>query len=171
MRGQISVDYYVSVILFISFVIYILFQLTRFLPTYINAVQDQRIRVEAYQISELLMNDPGVPVDWENLSEDNLGQIQRIGLSDGSQNKTNLVNIKKVRSLNTTCASVNGYNILRGTMGTEYFFSIIMIDKSNGELLVSCSPPEQFVRATKVDFRRVFSMGSNDYGELILQLW
>lgn len=171
MKGQFSVDYYVSIILFIVFVVYILFQLTRFLPTYINEVNDQRIKVEAYQISELLINDPGVPSNWETLGQARIGEIKRIGLLDMTQNKTNLVSIAKVNSLNTTCGSVNGYNAIRGAIVTDYQFSILLIDKTNGNILVSCFPPEQLVRATKIDFRRVVSMGLNLYGELILQLW
>lgn len=171
MKGQFSVDYYVSIILFVLFVVYILFQLTRFLPTYIDEIKDQRIRTEAYQISELLINDPGYPGDWENLGESQRADIKRIGLSNTTQNKTNLISVKKINSLNSLCGSVNGYNILRGAIGTDYQLSIILVDKTTGGILVNCIPPEQLVRATRVDFRRIVSTGQNSYGELILQLW
>lgn len=65
MKGQISfVEYLAALTIFITSVLYIAFQLISFIPQYLNQVNDERVRIDAYQISELLANDPGNPINW-----------------------------------------------------------------------------------------------------------
>jgi hypothetical protein len=67
MKGQFSVEYIVSMTIFIGFVTYIIFSIWRFIPNYLSELRNERIRSEAYQISELLINDPGEPMDWNKV--------------------------------------------------------------------------------------------------------
>lgn len=66
MKGQISfVEYLAALSVFIASIVFIAYQIINFVPAYLKAANDERIRINAYQISELLINDPGNPVDWE----------------------------------------------------------------------------------------------------------
>lgn len=168
MKGQFSVDYYVAIVVFIFFVVYLFFQLMKTIPTYLSEVNTQILKSEAYQISELLMNDFGEPQDWYN-KLDSMDLIKRIGLSDELQKKTNLLSLQKINSLNTVCNSENGYNRVKSWINTEYNFLITLTDKITNQVLLSCSS-EQEPAKTKIDVRR-FVAFENSYGELILQLW
>jgi len=65
MKGQISfVEYIVSITIFITFAVFFFYNLLSFMPTYLNEIRNERVRSEAYQISELLINDLGEPVNW-----------------------------------------------------------------------------------------------------------
>ena len=64
MKGQISIDYYVSLIIFIFFVVYFLFQITNLVPVFIGQMEEQRMRSETYQISELLINLETADAFW-----------------------------------------------------------------------------------------------------------
>ena len=58
MKGQISIDYIIAIVIFIFFVIYFLFEITNIVPKFIGQIEEQEIRSKAYQISEILINDP-----------------------------------------------------------------------------------------------------------------
>src|SRR3989344_2339105 len=92
-KGQISfAEYLVAVVVFIAFIGYFSFQLVNFLPAYLGQIRNERVRGEAYQLSELLINDPGFPINWHV----NIGATRRIGLSDETRNETNLISESKI---------------------------------------------------------------------------
>jgi hypothetical protein len=64
MKSQLSMEYYISLTIFILFIGYIFFQLILRSPQFIMEVENERLRSESYQISELLVNNPGEPINW-----------------------------------------------------------------------------------------------------------
>jgi hypothetical protein len=166
MKGQFTFDYLIALILFVTFVIYLAFRLLQFSPVYINEVNEQRLRAEAYQISEILVNDPGQPVYWNSTTP--INQIKRVGLSDQTKNKTNLLSLTKISSLQTLCNQPNGYTNIKSWLGTEFQFSI-NLTKSDGTKLINCTSP-QAASLLKVDVKRIVAFDSS-YGNLSIQVW
>ena len=171
MKAQISfVEYLVALSIFITFVGYIFFSLLNFMPTYLGEMEDEIIKSEAYQISEMLINDPGEPVSWNTLiGTGSENQIKRIGFSDSTAGKTNFLSATKITSLVSKCP-VDGYgDDIKNWIDTKYQFSLIVDDKTGGVLL-DCHPPQTVSGKVKASIRRVVAIGSG-YGELVLQVW
>ncbi len=94
MKGQFSVEYIIAITLFVSFVFYIFFNMLKYLPAYSGAVSAEFVRSEAYQISELLLNDQGEPTVWYIYNntvgswrfEENIGTIvnDSYGINNGN---------------------------------------------------------------------------------------
>lgn len=164
MKAQLSIDYIVSLIIFIGFVFYIFLQLLSYGPPYISEIEKQRLRSEAYQISELLINDPGAPLDW------NSTKVNRTGLSDSTKNKTNVLSINKINNFTQICNGSNDYNRMKSLIDTEYQFSIELINRASSQLLINCTPPQPIAKAVKAEIRRTVAFGLG-YGELIVRMW
>ncbi|MHA1744032.1 MAG: hypothetical protein ACTSV6_07260 [Candidatus Heimdallarchaeota archaeon] len=163
MKAQISfVEYLTAFIIFITFVGYFSVQLLKIVPGYIDQIRTERIRSEAYQISEILVNDPGEPLDWYTDPSSTI----RVGLSDETRNKTNFLSLAKINALDTECKknSYNGYYDVKRWLASDYDFSIIL----PGE--IDCHPPSTAVKSVNVTLRRIVSFDSG-YGELIIQMW
>lgn len=174
MKGQISIDYYIALIIFIFFVVYFLFRVSNLVPDFIGRMEEQRMRSEVYQFSELLANDFGNPPNWETLSP---GSIKRIGLSDQSRNKTNLLSVAKVAALNSLCAS-QGQSFLKSKIVTDLEFSVFLIDRTDSSVDLSCSGPdtnattgEPLSRSFTVTTKRVVALNDGRFGELAVQMW
>jgi hypothetical protein len=165
MKAQLSVEYYISLTIFIGFIVYISFQVMRISPQFITEVKNERLKSEAYQISELLINDAGEPINWDSQSS-----VKRIGLSN-NLNKTNLLSQEKIDAFNTSCSS--GYDNIRKLMGigTEYYFSLKLIDSNSGQTLIDCNPPLTVIKPAKVAITRITALSPTTFGELTLQLW
>ena len=163
MKAQLSLEYYISLIIFIGFVVYISFQIMRISPQFITEVKNERLKSEAYQISELLINDAGQPINWNSQPP-----VKRFGLSDNS-NKTNLLSQGKIAAFNTSCSDYDNIRKLIG-IGTEYYFSLNLID-SNGQTLINCNPPLTVIKPAKIAITRIVALNQTTFGELTLQLW
>jgi len=166
MKAQLSIEYYASLIIFILFVGYIFFQLITTSPHFIREAKNERLRIEAYQISELLINDPGEPIDWNLPTE----TVKRFGLSSNS-NKTNLLDMNKIIAFNDSCNT--NYKNVRSLIDTEYYFSI-NLNKTSGEKienLIDCKPKINVTKQMKVSLSRVVALDSNEFAELVVQMW
>jgi len=174
--GQFGYDYFISLVIFILFVVYIAFQIMGMRPAYLREVRNEILRSEAYQLSELLVNDPGEPLNWDDLP---FGvRIGRIGLSDENTNKTNYVSNAKIVKLNTSWCPLwpSGYSgDLPKLFGIDpkYQFSII-IKKMDGTLLADCHPPQSKLiapRTLSISVKRTMVFDSGGYGEVLVQMW
>ncbi|MEM7826521.1 MAG: hypothetical protein QW451_02750, partial [Candidatus Aenigmatarchaeota archaeon] len=97
MKSQISfVEFITSMLIFSSFVTYFSIHSLSSASSYLAEIKMERLRSEAYQISELLINDPGEPLNWNVI---NFANVRRIGLLDHTQNKTNLLSKAKLDRL------------------------------------------------------------------------
>lgn len=164
-KAQLSIEYFVSLVLFVMFVAYLIFQLMTFTPQYLNEIKTESLRSEAYQISELLINDPGEPANWQTAAD---SSIRRIGLLDDSRNKTNLLSQNKVDALRSKCSN---YDNVKKWIDTENQFSLLIVDKTGIVQTVDCGPTVVTMRITNVTIRRTVAFNSGGYGELILNLW
>jgi len=169
MKAQISfAEYLVAIVVFISFVSYFSFQLANFLPAYMNQIKNERVRGEAYQLSELLVNDPGFPINWHN----NIPATKRIGLSDETKNVTNLISVAKVSQLQTQCSI--SYASVKRWLGSEEDFSIsITIFSSENGLpmaVYGCIPPTPSVRLINTTIKRFAAINTTHFAELVLQV-
>jgi hypothetical protein len=164
MKAQISfVEYLTSMIIFIGFVTFISIQVSSFIPNYLNEVRKEKMRSEAFQLSELLINDPGEPINWENINFDN---VKRLGLSDETKNKTNFLSESKIVAFNLNCSN---YEKIKEKLGTDYDFSVYLFD-SKGQTKIKCLPNTIAFRGINITISRMVAFG-NDFGELVLEVW
>jgi len=182
MKGQISfVEYLAAISLFIISVVYISIQLIGFVPAYLNEVNDERVRIDTYQISELLVNDPGDPINWYSASpvcqKGSVG-ICRMGLLNESINATNFLSLEKIQTLNTSCNAPGGYDNVKRNISSIGDFSIVLFNRTKASgscvpapfcILINCTPPVPFSSLTTNTMRRIVAIDSNDIGELIVQ--
>ncbi len=172
MKGELSfVEYIASIGLFISFVAYIFFLLLRYYPIYIQEMENERKRLEAYQISELLINDPGDPINWNDLDS-----VKRLGFSDEKNNKTNLISFAKISKMRDTqtndlCAPNHGYEWVKSKIDSEFDFTLILLDLTNQQILINCFPSKVIVTPSNITVRRIVAFDTGGYGELLIQMW
>ncbi len=162
MKGQISfVEFLTAMLIFIGFVAYLSIQVLNFIPSYLAELKAERLRIEAFQISELLLNDPGHPINW------NERNVVRIGLSDERMNKTNLLSSYKIGNLSNMCSS--SYSLVKQKLGSEVDFSILITDLKTGQVKVNCRPVEGR-GVFNVTVRRVAAY-ENGFLEVVVQVW
>lgn len=173
MKGQISfVEYLASLVLFLTAVIFIAIQMINFVPQYLTEINNQRTRIDAYQISELLVNDPGNPINWyvnSPVCQNGVSGICRMGLSNENVNKTDYLSLQKITAFNNYCNAPGGYDNIRNNISAVSSFAILLFDHTSGNLLINCNPPALFSSSINTTIRRIVAIDSNDIGELIVQ--
>jgi hypothetical protein len=167
MKGQISfVEYIVSFAVFSVFIAYMFFRLINYMPAYTDELRKEKIRSEAFQLSEYIINDPGSPINW-----DQGGAINRIGLSNIA-NLTNYISVSKVQRLQTSCT--NNYNSVKAILGADYQFSISISDRggiSPPSVSLYCAPSSFSTRTINATVKRAVSFDNGNFGELTVSVW
>jgi hypothetical protein len=163
LKGQFSVEFFSVLVLFVIISAYFSIRLAEVRPAYIKEVKRSVIRSEAYRISEVLINDPGSPMNWGAG-----GSVIRIGFLDNSQNKTNLLSEQKILRFNSLCNGGAGYNNIKNLIGAQHDFSIIINDKTGSIGTIDCSAK---VGESAAVIKRLVTFDSGNYGELIVQVW
>ena len=174
MKGQLTLEFFITMIFFVIFVFYIYQKFATNIPIFIDEIKKEDIRSKAFQISEVLINDPGHPADWT------LGNVERVGLSDENYNKTNLISIDKIADLDDICSGMGGhdYGDLQDYLAIYEPFSIYIfdIDQSTGARaeLGSCEPPQGTYRIMNATVRRITAysdaFGITGLAEVIVQV-
>src|SRR5207245_3567306 len=95
-----------------------------FLPKYLEEVRSQRLRTEVYQVSQLLLNNPGDPVNWENTPD--INTVNRVGLFANGSDSTNVAWRTKLFSFNALCANGVNYQSLKSKFAIDFDFSIVI---------------------------------------------
>ncbi|RLI81838.1 hypothetical protein DRP07_06525 [Archaeoglobales archaeon] len=157
----------IAIVLFIMFSLYLGLELIRIAPVYLRELRNENVRSEVYQVSELLINDPGEPADWENFPS----AIRRIGLNSKRENRTNLLSSDKIRMFNQICEVQGRYDDVAKWIGTDYQFYIIMINKTDDAVLINCYPQDVTAKEINATISRLVAFDSGDFGELIVQMW
>ena len=178
MKAQISfVEFITALTIFIASVTYISFQISTFIPKYLNEVKAERVRSEAFQLSELLINDPGDPANWYAF---NFNNVIRLGLSDERENKTNFLSQNKISKFNEFCSN---YLEVKKKLGLDYDFYLILKDGETGEEKINCCASKidcsildqtLGLTQTRATITRIVAYIENNqvkYGEMILQVW
>ncbi len=168
MKAQVSSEYYFSLVLFVMFATYIVFQTISATSVYRAEIRNRLLKAEAYQISELLVNDFGEPLNWTQTSP---GEIKRIGLSSELKNLTNLISLDKIQAFNQTCSS--DYNSIAEKLGVpqDYQFEITIADLISNTLLASCSPPTKISRQNIAEVTRIAALDSGSYAKISVRVW
>lgn len=167
MKGQVNIEYLVALGIFVTVIGYVYFSLNQSIPYYLAEVKKEATMSDAYLLSEVLINDPGEPPDWEN----NPADAKRIGLSDQNYNQTNMISLQK---LNAFCLN---YEETKKKLGMDRDFLIIINDIGNTQFSVSCEPTEIVVTAIKATVRRIVAYTDyqdgvqKGYAEVIVQMW
>lgn len=148
-------------------------QILVFIPSYINEIKAERLRSEAFQVSELLINDPGNPLDWTP----NPTNAMRIGFSDQGYNKTNLLSSTKISAFGSlNCLNLGTYSTIKNKLGLDYDFSLTL-KNSTGARMIDCHPSISRFKNLNTTIRRVISYvdysdgGKIKYGEMVLMMW
>lgn len=176
-KGQFNVEFFTVLILFVGFASYFSTKLMGIGPIYIKEANKAIVRAEAYRISEMIINNPGVPSDWDvlvDIGEDD--QIKRIGLSDHLQNRTNLLSDDKINNISVLCDGSEGYEEIKSLIGAEHDFLMMLTELTGelGELRIDCGSTEFGENAALIKRLVVFDSendGELDYGELVVQVW
>jgi len=169
MKSQLSVDFVISLIVFILFSTYIFFRILALRPAYLSELENERIRSEAFQISEILVKDAGEPANWQKYS---ISGIKRIGLLNESYNQSNLLSVLKISQLNNLCNS--NYDEVKKRIGAQDIqFSLRLVDIPNNKILLNCIPPRIKVRTLGINFTivRIVALDSGSYGNLSVTVW
>jgi len=168
-KGQLSADFYVALVAFIGLLAYITFQLFQIVPASSANAKEESIRIEAYQLSELLVNDGGHPLNWETRP---LAEIRRIGLSDSTKNITNFLSRPKIDRLNTICTSPTGYTDVKSILDIQNEFSITFIEHTLPEDTIwTCKSALPTNKKITFNVSRTVSVGSTTFGEIIVEVW
>jgi len=171
MKAQLSYDFYFSLIVFVIFVSSLFFRLITLLPFYSDEVNVQRLRSEAYQISQILINDAGHPGNWHT----DMPNAKRLGLADETANKTNLISRAKAKAFNGLCNSApddSDYKKVIELMDIKDGFLLQLTDKSSApaQSVALCSPQEVSVK-TRVNITRIVAFDDGAFAELSINVW
>jgi len=173
MKGQMTVEYLISFMIFVGVIGYIYISYSATIPAFTGEVVKEHTRSRAFQLSELLVNDPGEPENWD------ASIVERIGLLDESSNKQNLISGDKVDELSNNFPCPAQYDNLMKKLGMNETFSII-ISKYVGETrqtIYTCDPPA-FIGTINVTIVRIVALNDTQSdpsgilkpGEVIIQM-
>jgi hypothetical protein len=158
MKLQVGFEQFAALSLFVFSVSFLISQLLSYYPTYINEVKRQTLLSEAYQISELLVNDVGEPANW------NISYVKRIGLLNESLNKPNVVSVLKVLNASYLCNT--NYPEFKQLLDLKNDINFVVY--LEGNLIANCSHP---LGEKAVKISRIISFDNISYGELIIWLY
>jgi hypothetical protein len=131
-KGQINIYFLISVSLFISLSVYLVFLLLNFYPAQGETIRINSLYSKAYTISELMLKDSGYPDDW------NPENVERIGLASAPYE----LNATKINRLSLMCSPFNEsakIRLLNSTGLTDEMLAFT-ITYLNGTTILSCSP-------------------------------
>lgn len=166
MKGQLTLDYVLSIIVFITLISYIIFQLLMIVPKFSREVRMQNLRGEAFSISEILLNDPGEPINWD------VGTVERIGLLDETKNLTNFLSLDKILRFEDIC--LTDYGRIQELLTTNRTIVVSFKNLETNRSIASCSPQIAVYRRTRATVARNFAFvqdGVTTYGEMRVELW
>lgn len=178
LKAQLTIQYLASFIFFVGLVVYVYFAYSANLPRYVEEVEKENIRSKAYLLSELLINNPGEPENWDEVAMQNW---KRLGFADQHSSKQNLISKSKIDVFNNNfdCSNPSSFSHFQELVGMRrpfsfYIFNINWEDGSGDRFpLVECSPSTIIKEEINVTIRRIIAYndsGSLKLAELILQM-
>ena len=171
-KAQLTIQYLASFIFFIGIVVLIYLSYSANIPRFVEEVNKENTRSKAYQLSEILINDPGQPMNWNNLPKN---QIKRIGLSDHTTNKTNLILKSKIDKFHDFDCYTN-FKEVQDRLALNRSFSIFIFnitENGNRDLLFNCSSPvfpKTVINATVKRITALNNYGNIELAEVIVQM-
>jgi len=131
-KGQVNIYFLVSIALFISLSVYLVYLLISFYPAKGETIRINSLYAKSYTISELMLKDTGFPENW------NENNIERIGLAS----EPYIINTTKLDHLRNMCNPLNqsSRNRLYNASGLANEFLIVTINYLNGTSILQCAP-------------------------------
>jgi len=162
MKSQSAYEFYISFMIFVTTITFIFYQIISYHFSYSQELKKNVLYTEAYQISQILVNDYGEPENWNS----NLATAKRIGLASQAFFKLNLISFSKARAASNLCNT--DYNRFKKLIGTNYDLNLVLF-LANGTYIINCTKPmkENFVRIARI----VSFDDGKSYGELILWVY
>jgi hypothetical protein len=165
MKGQISIEYLIALSIFIGLISYIYLKYVGNISPFIEDVIKEEKRAEAFQIANILVNDPGEPVNWDSTN------VKRVGLANESTNMTNWIKLEKINRLKIDSSRCLDLNSL---LSIERPFNVLIFDvnPSNGRrtLLASCMSPVLRIDQINATVRRYAVYDGGRIAEIIVQV-
>jgi hypothetical protein len=158
MKLQVGFEQFIALSMFVFSISFLIYQLLSYYPIYINEVRRQTLLSEAYQISELLVNDAGEPSNW------NLINVKRIGLLNETLSNSNVISVFKVFNVSYICNT--NYTLFKQLLDLKNEINFVVY--LEGSLIANCSH-SSWESAVKIS--RIVSFDNRSYGELILWLY
>ncbi|MEM5799426.1 MAG: hypothetical protein QXZ43_02055 [Candidatus Aenigmatarchaeota archaeon] len=160
MKAQISIEYMIALGIFISLVTYIYLQYINNITPFLEDVIKEEKRTQAFQISEILLNDPGEPTNWDIIGP------KRIGLADETSSSTNSIKKSKIDALD--CSKINKLLAIEQPLNVLIFD----VDSSTGNRkpLKSCLSSQLRIDQINVTIRRYAVYDENKIAEIIVQV-
>jgi len=159
MKSQVSfVEFIATFLIFITFVAYYSLQLSNFVPRYIGLLEKEVKNSACFQISEILLKDKGEPENWEETPL----SVERIGLSSG---KKLYLSYEKIEAMQSLCD--DNYTFVVESLGSEHNFSVTIIRKTDGSVILHCYPTHG---SPSSSIRRFSSCGGEEC-EVIIQIY
>lgn len=168
-KAQLSFDFYFALVVFVVFISSVFFKLITFFPFYSSEITNQIIRSEAYQISEILINDVGYPGNWYDGDKVSITDIKRLGLSDEIKNKTNILSTSKITAFDTLCKT-EGHDKILELLDIKDGFWVLLKRIDPPGVLIECSQEESVTKA-RADITRIVAFDDGSFGELRLSVW
>lgn len=168
MKGQFSYEFYFALSIFVIFVTYIAFQVIVATPNYTRQLQSQNTRLNAFRVSELLVNDNGYPINWQS----NPPTANRLGLSDETKNVTNMLSVAKINAFSSICSS--DYSRVRQLLGLDLNTQMIVgisniVSNTN---MASCTPPQVVSKSTETfSITRLAAVNDGTYANITVTVW
>ena len=170
MKGQLTIQYLASFIFFIGLIVYIYFAYSGNLPAFVEEVGKEDTRSKAFQLSEILLNDPGDPSNWGPDT-----YPDRIGLSDENSNKTNFISRSKVDELESICSNFDDVQ-QKLALNKPFSIYVFKIDQSTGvrtQILSDCVSPDFPKTTINATIKRITVLNESGYlklAEMIVQM-
>ncbi len=171
-KGQLSADFYIALVVFLGVIAYITFQLFQTVPASSANVKEESIRIEAYQLSELLINDGGHPNDWYDATKyPSVADIKRIGLSDSTKNITNYLSRPKVDRFKIICT--NNFSDIKSLLDIKDEASFTLIEHTPaGDTVYVCKSTTPSDKRTSFNVSRTVFIDVTSYPtEIIVEVW
>ena len=151
MKGQIKLDFILSIVVFSILIVYIVTQTNTTVIGRFTESNIDKLKAHGINVLTTLAEDQGFPIDWYN----NPNNAQRIGLADAPYS----LSTAKINSLKNNCNLMNKFDL------NSYYLEII---DSTKQTVLSCGatgrPPITVSLSRKV-------LISNMLGEINLILW
>lgn len=157
-KGQVNLYFLVSIALFISLSLYLVYLLIGFYPAKGETIRINSLYSKAYTISELMIKDPGYPEDW------NENTLERIGLASTPYE----INSTKLSRFSNLCSQpdpLSRERLLNSSgLFDEYF--IITMAYLNGTSVLTCSTSgettldSEYLRKRTAQISRIVSLNN-----------
>jgi hypothetical protein len=131
-KGQVNIYFLVSIALFISLSVYLVYLLISFYPAKGETIRINSLYTKSYTLSELMLKDPGYPESWNDHN------LERMGLAS----EYYVINSTKLDYLRIMCDPLNpsSRNRLYNASGLTNEFLMVTITYLNGTSVLNCAP-------------------------------